>query len=176
MPFLPAIIVFAVVFLSFSKEVLGTTKSSPDSYREKFISDEPNNRTILRKKVNKIAISELFIADKYRKARTISIIYGCFISILYLIGSDFINHSIYVSILVTPIIMLFTQAILIEYRLKRGFYACNEYEARELIEFIEINSESFDDDNGTSKKVFADIELSDDSIENWGLSQEGELI
>ena len=72
--------------------------------------------------------------------------------------------------------MLFTQAILIEYRLKRGFYACNEYEARELIEFIEINSESFDDDNGTSKKVFADIELSDDSIENWGLSQEGELI
>ncbi|MDJ0601039.1 MAG: hypothetical protein QNJ37_19620 [Crocosphaera sp.] len=48
--------------------------------------------------------------------------------------------------------LLYLNTFLVKFRIKKGFYGGNEFEAREIINFIEENSENIDFGNGDSPK------------------------
>ena len=78
--------------------------------------------------------------------------------LLHILACYFSNHTISVSALLFVLLLVlavFLNQYLLEYRLKKGFYGTNEYEAREYIEFI-LNHQKksdFSDGNGL-KELF----------------------
>ena len=174
MPFLPLFIVIGI-FLATSKILQPKQTSVSEKIRSNIQTGKVNTQKI-RAAINRAAITELFIDSKYKKANKLSGICIVFVSIFILLNTLFdVNHKAYkIYFLISPILLYFAQIKVIEYRVRKGYYASNLYEARELIEFIEGNSDSFDDHdgNGTTRKVFNDVELSQDSAETWGNSEE----
>jgi len=70
-------------------------------------------------------------------------------------------------LMIAAIAVLYTRKMIIEYRILKGFYGNNRYEARELIEFIEQNSEDWNlPGGGSSKKAFPEGVLEDELIED----------
>ena len=56
--------------------------------------------------------------------------------------------------------LLYLNTFLVKFRIKKGFYGGNEFEAREIINFIEENSENIDFGDGDSpKKLFNEEDL-----------------
>ncbi|MGK7887049.1 MAG: hypothetical protein AB4057_20775 [Crocosphaera sp.] len=56
--------------------------------------------------------------------------------------------------------LLYLNTFLVNFRIKKGFYGGNEFEAREIINFIEENSETIDFTDGNSpKKLFNEEDL-----------------
>lgn len=56
--------------------------------------------------------------------------------------------------------LLYLNTFLVNFRIKKGFYGGNEFEAREIIHFIEENSENIDfSDGNTPKKLFNEEDL-----------------
>ncbi|MDJ0509844.1 MAG: hypothetical protein QNJ64_11395 [Crocosphaera sp.] len=56
--------------------------------------------------------------------------------------------------------LLYLNTFLVNFRIKKGFYGGNEFEAREIINFIEENSETIDfSDGNTPKKLFNEEDL-----------------
>ncbi len=56
--------------------------------------------------------------------------------------------------------LLYLNTLLVNFRIKKGFYGGNEFEAREIINFIEENSDTIDFSDGDSpKKLFNEEDL-----------------
>ena len=56
--------------------------------------------------------------------------------------------------------LLYLNTFLVNFRIKKGFYGGNEFEAREIINFIEENSEKIDFGDGDSpKQLFNEEDL-----------------
>jgi hypothetical protein len=111
------------------------------------------------------AISNLY----YKKQNTqLSIITGLSLAVLgVLIAGKYIFdlpirlEAIW--LMISAIAVLYIRKMIIEYRILKGFYGNNRYEARELIEFIEQNSEGWNlPGGGSSKKAFPESVLEDE--------------
>lgn len=78
-----------------------------------------------------------------------------YISSMFILSIEISETVIF--ILLILILALFIKQKILEYRIKNGYYGTNQYEAREIIDFILENSDDFDNFNGY-KRIFPEIE------------------
>ena len=174
MPFLPFFIVCLIFFIT-SETIAADRKKRKYKPTNSIVAvqSKPTKLATQRKVINRTAITELFINKRHEKTRdtmfTYCILMILLITSLRLIGIGYSSYNTF--ILILPIALLYIRNKIIDYRIDSGFYGYNEHEARELIEFIEANSDFFDDDSGTSHRVFSELELSKKSVQDWGVDE-----
>jgi hypothetical protein len=124
------------------------------------------NSHIQKKEYPNLSIAKIMMNKNYKRS-----IYAKFILTFSLLLILFFRGSI-ISIGLITFLMIVTIIAdeSIDYRIKKGFYGNNEYEARQIIEFILNNSDHIDftDGKGGMKRIITtdDLELINDKIKN----------
>lgn len=127
-----------------------------------FISElsKSMKKTQKRKNRNKLIISALFLESKMKKIHKAYFTIG-FGSILLLALSFYFSIPLYINIIPFLFaILTCSYQFLLNYRIKSGLFGTNDYEARELIEFIIRNNDKI---NGN--KIFNEEAISNTIVD-----------
>lgn len=107
------------------------------------------------------SIVELMVDNKGKKVQKAYMVFTITLlaqlGFAYFTKSGINNWFMFFTLFLAGIIYL--NQVILDYRIKKGFYGTNDYEAREIIEFIFTNAEYSDfSSGGGAKKIFPEPE------------------
>jgi hypothetical protein len=116
------------------------------------------------------AVIVLFLKDQNRqflRAFIIFILFFIWIGVIHLESNQqVVKHNVPL-ILVGVLTALLIREVLLEYRILRGYYGNNRHEAREIIKFIQQNSENWQSPGGgvrNRREVFSEEKIEQEEI------------
>ncbi|MDJ0578823.1 hypothetical protein [Crocosphaera sp.] len=117
----------------------------------------------VKEKSRKISVVQIFknnLKDRNINAILILLIAITIYSVLGILWNQFEINIYFILGGLIYASLLYLNTLLVNFRIKKGFYGGNEFEAREMINFIEENSENIDFTDGNSpKKLFNEEDL-----------------
>lgn len=103
--------------------------------------------------IKRLSVTSLFIRDRFRRNVITYVLLGSALAAGASEHGFSLSELSFDILVLTYALILLIDELLLAYRVRRGFYANNEYEARELIAYILQNSDKLDDDDG-HRRIF----------------------